>query len=256
MTGNLPLMFIASFAPSLAWLGYFYLRDQYEREPLHLLLLVFGGGLLAGPICLVLFELIEQVQFYSELTTIAEVSDLKQGVYCFFAIGPIEELSKFMVFWFFVDRRHIDLDEPLDGIVYASAAALGFATIENWYFMMATQEPEWAIAITRPFNHVLFSSFWGFGLGVARYMGHGRQLVITGLVLSSVYHGLYNFIVINESVPYVASFGLILVLWVWLSFAIRHLLSRSPFHPSLRHDTPKSEREPMSNTSDHRIPLP
>jgi RsiW-degrading membrane proteinase PrsW (M82 family) len=224
MNNEVLLIFIATFTPSLAWLGYFYLRDEFGREPLHLVLMVFGGGLLAGPISLGLFHLIEMTAFYRDIEWIHEASILKQAVYCFLAIGPIEELSKFIAVWIFVDRKHIAFNSPLDGMVYAAAAALGFATIENWYFMLEAEEPMWALAVTRPFNHVLFASFWGFALGTSRFKPHHRGLVYKGLLLSMVYHGLYDYIVVTDVVPYLCSFFLVIVLWLWFSVASRHLM--------------------------------
>lgn len=222
------IIFFVCFTPSLAWLGYFYIREEYEPGPLHLLLLVFGGGLLAGPLSLALFSLIERVEFYEDLTDIAFLPDYKKFLYAIMAIGLIEEVSKFLVFWFFVDRRHIEFTQPVDGIAYAAAAALGFATIENWYFMLAVEEPIWSRAITLPFNHVLFSSFWGAALGVAFYEGRrNTRLVAIGLALSIVFHGLYDYILFTDSVPGWCVAPLVLVLWLWLSFAIRDLLAHA-----------------------------
>jgi len=224
MSQNLLIIFIAAFTPSLAWLGYFYLRDRFDREPLHLVLTVFGGGLLAGPISLGLFHLLEQSAFYRDIEWLQEAAIWKQAIYCFLAIGPIEEISKFVVVWFFIDRRHIKFLSPFDGMVYAAAAALGFATIENWYFMLEVDEPVWAVAVTRPFNHVLFASFWGYALGASRFRLQGRWLVYKGLLLSMIFHGLYNYMVVSEDVPYFSSFLLIIALWIWFSTASRTLL--------------------------------
>lgn len=219
----LPIL-VACFAPSLAWLGYFALRGSYSPEPLHRLLLVFGGGLLAGPLSLGLFELIERASFYGRLGSIDDVSDVTKLIYCLFAIGPIEELSKFLALWWFLNARHIDFDDPVDGIVYAAAAALGFATIENWYFMLAAEEPVWSRAITLPFNHVLFASFWGLGLGLARSgASHGRRRVVTGLLLAIAYHGLYDYMTLASSVSRLWVTPLVLFLWIWLSVAIRSI---------------------------------
>ncbi len=224
MSQNLVIIFFAAFTPSLAWLGYFYLRDQLDREPLHLVLTVFGGGLLAGPISLGLFYLLEQSPFYRDIEWIQEAVIWKQAIYCFLAIGPIEEISKFVVVWFFIDRRHIAFDSPFDGMIYAAAAALGFATIENWYFMLEMEEPVWAVAITRPFNHVLFASFWGYALGASRFQLTSRWLVYKGLLLAMIFHGLYNYMVVSDDVPYFSSFLLIIALWVWFSSASQKLI--------------------------------
>ena len=115
-----------------------------------------------------LFEGVESVPFYEDLTQLYLVNDIKKFLYAVFAVGIVEEVSKFLILWVFITYRHIEFDEPVDGVVYAAAVALGFATIENWYFMSEVEGPVWSRAITLPFNHVLFSSFWGAALGIAR----------------------------------------------------------------------------------------
>ncbi|MFT5431592.1 MAG: RsiW-degrading membrane proteinase PrsW (M82 family) [Myxococcota bacterium] len=228
MSQQLAVILLTCFAPSLAWLGYFYIRDESDRGPLHLVLLVFGGGLLAGPISLVLFELIEHVSFYSRLTDIDSVSDGYKFVYAFFAIGLIEEFSKFLVCWWFVERAHVHYRSPMDGVVYGAAVALGFATIENWYFMRETLEPVWSRAITLPFMHVLFASFWGVGLGLARTQRANSNVVIKGLVLAIIFHGLYDYILLSTVAPNWLVAPLVLGLWLWVSVAIRQLLEMGP----------------------------
>ncbi len=224
-------IFLACFAPSLAFLGYFYIRDEYEREPLHLVLMVYGGGMLAGPLSLLLFSVIELVPFYADLTYIDLIPDFKKLIYAVFAIGLIEELSKFFVFWWFIDRKHVEFDEPIDGVVYAAAAALGFATIENWYFMIEFDEAVWSRAITLPFNHALFSTFWGVAAGLAYYEKRGPRLLIKGLCLAIVFHGLYDYILFSDEVPNLLVGPLVVVLWLWVSLSIRELLNRSPYRP-------------------------
>ena len=214
---------IVCFAPSLAWLGYFYIRTSRKDIPLRLLLLTFGCGLLAGPLSLLLFQQIERTAFYSDLGRIDRVPDLYKFVYSFFAIGLIEELSKFIIFWYVVHRHRLPLARAGDAMVYAVAAALGFATIENWYFMLAVDEPVFSRAISLPFNHVLFSSLWGVAYARARFQGGGSRLVLTGLLLAMAYHGLYDYILFSESVPNLLVAPLVLVLWVWVALATREM---------------------------------
>lgn len=224
MTSPITIL-VACFAPSLAWLGYFGLRKKIDPEPLHLMLLVFAGGILAGPLSLVLFKLIETVPFYSYMDIIDDIGETKKLAYCMGAIAPIEEISKFLVFWFFVQRKHIEFKHPVDGLIYAAAASLGFATIENWYFMVAVDETVWSRAITLPFNHVLFASFWGVALGINRCKGSSSRLVVVGLLLAIVFHGLYDYILFSDLVPNLSVTPLILVLWLWLTLATRDLLT-------------------------------
>ncbi len=222
---QLTVIFFCAFGPSLAWLGYFWLRDEYSREPVHLVLLVFGGGLLAGPLALLLFEAVERVAFYDRLTELDSVPEAIKLAYCLGAIGPVEELAKFFVFWLFVRRKHLDLEEPIDGVVYAAAAALGFATMENWFHMLLVEEPVWSRAIVLPFNHVLFSSFWGVAVGLeVSGHRHGSRLVAVGIALAAAYHGLYDYFTVSSVLSHLLVAPLVLLLWIWLSISIRELL--------------------------------
>ena len=61
---------------------------------------------------------------------------------CFLVIGPCEEIAKFLAVRLFVYRNH-EFDEPLDGIIYAAAAALGFASLENVLYVI-----DWHTGVT------------------------------------------------------------------------------------------------------------
>ena len=231
-TNGLLSILVACFAPSIVMLGYYALKDKYEPEPLRLLFGVFATGMLAAPVALLGFEVLGQFSFYRWLSDIDQAYDAEKLAYCLFAIGPLEEMAKFMAVWITVYRYRV-IDEPVDGMVYAAAAALGFATYENWYAMVVLDDLQWGRAITLPFNHVLFSSFWGYALGVELCRqwrtSAGTWLVVTGLVLSFVYHGLYDYVLLNEHLSDLWILPLVLFLWVWVSSALRGLVARSPF---------------------------
>ena len=71
---------------------------------------------------------------------------------------------------------HTEFDEPMDGIVYAAAAALGLATLENVLYVFSaylTSPPlrsstVIARAIFSVPGHALFAGVWGYALGQAR----------------------------------------------------------------------------------------
>lgn len=227
-------IFVASFAPAIVLLGYYALKDRYRPEPLRLLLGVFAAGLVAAPVALLAFQLLAHEAFYEMLSRIDRANDDVKLAYALFAIGPVEELAKFVAVWVTVYRFRV-LEEPVDGMVYAAAAALGFATYENWLAMITMGEVMWARGITLPFNHVLFSSFWGYAIGIeycAMRSGRSRSaLVVAGLVLSFVYHALYDYILLSDTLPDLLVLPLVLLLWIWVQLALGRLLARSPFRP-------------------------
>ncbi len=184
----------------------------------------FAAGLLSGPLALSLFSFVELSPFYEQLQDITDVSEVELFAYCLFAIGPIEELSKFLVAWVSLRVLSSEADVRVGGPIYAAAAALGFATIENWYYMIEIDEIVWHRALTLPFNHVLFSSFWGVGLALYRLRRrHGWLWLVAGLALSFLYHGLYDYILLSPDIPPIYVLPLIALLWVWLVLAIPQL---------------------------------
>ncbi|MCB9729318.1 MAG: PrsW family intramembrane metalloprotease [Deltaproteobacteria bacterium] len=217
-------IFLASFAPGVSWLAYWYYRAHFGPRRLRPVIAFFLSGLLAGPLAMAFFSFLALSPFYSDLDAIDSVSELEKFIYAIFAIGPVEEMAKFLVAWLALQLFPREMNPAIGGVVYAAASALGFATIENWYYMIDVDEVVWHRALTLPFNHVLFSSFWGVGLSL--YYTRPRRRVFwltTGLALSFIYHGLYDYFLISDAIPAVAVLPLVLILWVWLVIAIPKL---------------------------------
>ena len=191
-------------------------------------MVVFGSGLLAGPLSLILFALIERFAFYRSLGEVDLVPDLHKLLYAVFGIGFIEEVSKLLVCVWLLRRRELSTRRPIDGVLYAAAVSFGFATIENWYAMLAEGSPVWSRAVTLPFTHVLFSGLWGVALGLDLARRRLRGIVSLGLVLAIVYHGLYDYIILAESVSDLWLGPLIALLWAWLAMAAQAAAKAPP----------------------------
>jgi len=224
MPGIAPI-FVMCFAPAIFWLGFFYDRARSESAHSSGLIALFLAGLFAGPISLLIFQVLETFAFYENLTAVHLLEDeATRFAYCVFAIGPVEELSKFVIAWALMFRRR-EFEAPIDGLTFAAAVGLGFASIENWYAMLAGEEVLWARAITLPFMHMLFSSFWGVGLSFARFGAsvRERRFIYVSIPLSFAFHGVYDYITLSERVPNLLVLPLVLLLWYWLTTALRRL---------------------------------
>ena len=139
------LALLGPLVPGLLWLWFFYTRDRYEPEPKKVVLLTFVlGGLSAGPAVLLEFAAEGLFPFHEQLTrAVLFGGGIPLGTaaaLCFLVIGPIEELCKFGATAVYA-ARHRAFDEPLDGVIYASAAALGFASVENMLYVGARGRP-------------------------------------------------------------------------------------------------------------------
>lgn len=111
----------------------------------------------------------------------------------FLVIAPVEELCKLAAVWVAIYRKPA-FREPLDGIIFAATAALGFAAVENVRYMVELG-PDAVIrrlAFVTP-AHVMFSAMWGYSMGVARF-SRDRELIILakGLATATLLHGMYN----------------------------------------------------------------
>ena len=201
---------------------------------------MFMAGLLAGPLALGLFHIIEKVPFYTKLNeALNGQDDSLLFAFSIFVIGPVEELSKFLMLWLFLYRRD-EFNRPIDGLTFAAATGLGFACIENWYSMLELGQTDWARVTTLPFLHMLFASFWGVGLACAKFSrsARGRAIVYVSLPLSFIYHGLFDYIVLSDRVPVLLVLPLVLFLWFWVSIILRRLQLPHPISQVLRIDPP------------------
>ena len=100
----------------------------------------------------------------------------------------------------------------MDGIVYAMAAALGFATIENILYVL---EGGLAVGILRAIvsvpGHVIFYCIFGAALGIAKFRPESQRtgIILAGLFGAMLLHGIFNF-----SVEILAVYGFRLILLV------------------------------------------
>ena len=133
---------------------------------------------------------------------------------------------------------HSELDEPLDGIIYGVAVALGFASVENAVYLAASDDVLLVVmrSFTATLAHVVFGGSLGFFLGLARFARPLRRLWLLpmGFVVSVTLHGLYDLFLSRS--PGVARVALVVILPLGLALVgwmLRVLRARSHlFHPT------------------------
>ena len=130
---------IVPMIPGVIWLWIIYRTDWYEPEPKRLVLATFALGILAiGPAFAGerLAGMVYPFLGYIERAAATGIpAPWPMAIGCFLVIGPCEEISKFLAVRLFVYRNK-EFNEPLDGIIYAAAAALGFASLENVLYVI------------------------------------------------------------------------------------------------------------------------
>lgn len=229
-------LFALAFAPGIFWMGYFYNRDKYDPEPKrHIVRLFIYGILISVPI-----GLIESVFNPAGMFMMVVV------------VAPIvEEFVKFYT----VKKTAYEyraFDEPLDGIIYAAAVALGFASIENlmyigkFYLQGSDLLPRVVVVravLTVP-GHAVFASMWGYALGKGVVMNDEeahRKLIWKGVLLSMGFHALFNFLLQFQLLGAIVVIGVAVVIVRWLDRRIDHALEISPHAPKNDTDVPTAE---------------
>ncbi|NRD80595.1 intramembrane metalloprotease PrsW [Bacillus sp. BRMEA1] len=196
----------AGIAPGLALLSYFYLKDEYEPEPISFVFRTFlYGALLVFPI--MFFQHIMEIEHF-----------VKSGLLdAFLNTSLLEEFFKWFIL-FYVVYQHVEFDEPFDGIVYAVSVSLGFATVENIFYLIANGIEH---AITRALlpvsSHALFGVIMGFYLGKAKFSeGNKFKWIFLSLFVPFILHGFYDYILISQENWLVIIFPFMIFLW-WYS---------------------------------------
>jgi len=203
--------------PVIFWAIYHYHKDRHLPEPLGHLLLAFGMGMLAAGISQALYIGLGSFGLRFDAGTLADTNTAALFAYAMLAIGPIEEVSKLLLFVLVILRLE-EFDEPIDGIIYASFIGLGYAAVENWQYLdYLTPIEAYARGFASPVIHMLFASIWGYWVGCAFIQGRSIILAaVAGLAIAASLHGFYDFIVIlnpHNSLP-IAAAGIIAI-WVW-----------------------------------------
>jgi RsiW-degrading membrane proteinase PrsW (M82 family) len=107
-------------------------------------------------------------------------------------IGVSEEGSKFLAAWSLARHRR-EFDEPIDGIIYGSAAALGFAAVENVKYFAIGRMSGVVIAV-RAFvsvpAHLFFGAIWGYALG--RQLVSKNVSLLTFFAVAAAAHGTFD----------------------------------------------------------------
>jgi RsiW-degrading membrane proteinase PrsW (M82 family) len=205
----------AVIAPALIWIVYFYYKDRFRPEPWRNLGLTYLLGLIAAFACLHFFKLLPYLDIPEDPSALMESRGWSFLIYSIGITGLVEEVFKFLPFLLIVLRLK-DFDEKIDGIVYASVIALGFASYENSRFLAYMGGFElFGRAVASPLTHTVFSSIWGYSVGIAHIRHKSLALAsIGGLSLAAVAHGSFNFFT-TSPVLRIGSSLLILAIWIW-----------------------------------------
>jgi RsiW-degrading membrane proteinase PrsW (M82 family) len=213
---------------SLAWLAFVRRFDRAHPEPVWLVGVTFVLGAFATVPAGVAEHLLASASPWLDpnLVTFGGQTFALPLAFLVFTVvvGLSEEASKRLAVHFAVRRP--EFDEPVDGIVYAIVASLGFAAAENIrYFALGRMSAP--LVIARCFMsvpaHMFFGAVWGYALGAKLVDPKTRSWA--WLLFAAACHGLFDALLSVEgagALAVILNVGLASVFVVVIRRALRH----------------------------------
>jgi RsiW-degrading membrane proteinase PrsW (M82 family) len=202
-------LLLVTILPSILIILFFVNSDKF-KEPKSEIIKVFIFGILITIPAYILNTFLGD--FWHNNTKVSQ-----NLISSFFTAAPVEEGLKLSILYYFVYKMK-DFNEPLDGIVYGVTASLGFATLENIYYVYLLadhfQTSSMALAVLRSFSavpaHAVFGIFMGYFFMKYSFIKKGDNLFFA-FIIPFVLHGCYNLFIASN---FFVSLTLIIVAWI------------------------------------------
>jgi len=204
----MPLLLI-TILPSILIILFFINSDKF-KEPTKEIIKIFFLGILITIPAYILNTYIGDFLY--------KKTELSEGlITSFLTAAPVEEGLKLSILYYFVYKMK-DFNEPIDGIVYGVTVSLGFATLENLYYVYLLADyfetTSMALAVIRSFSavpaHAVFGIFMGYFFMKYSFIKKGDNLFFA-FVVPFVLHGCYNLFTTSN---FFVSLSLILISWI------------------------------------------
>ena len=190
------LLRISAVIPPVILMLIIYKKDKVEREPKKLLFKAALFGALS-----IIFAMIYENLFMRILEeVIPDTSSLLYiGVLSFIGISIIEETGKYyalkLATW-----KNPNLNYTFDGVVYSVFVSLGFALVENIFYVLSRGL---GVSLLRAVlaipGHFSFAVYMGYYYGLAKFYEVAgnkemkRSCLFKGWLIAVLLHGFYDF---------------------------------------------------------------
>lgn len=187
---NIALSLTVALLPAILLLLYIWKKDPQKEPTGQLVKAVLWGVAICIPIGFV--ELgIQEVLFRGKMPT-----DLWSSTAQAFLLAAVpEEAAKLFALWLIL-RKNPYFDEHFDGIVYAVCVGLGFAAIENVFYVLQSEEEWLTVGIVRSLlavpGHYAFAVLMGFYYSLYHFVDHSKKTAICILLVPVIAHGIYD----------------------------------------------------------------
>jgi len=204
----LGLALLGGIIPSLLWLWFWLKQEEKKKEPKGVLAMVFIMGMIA--VILVL-----PIQKYIQANVAGHEAKI-------IGWAAAEEILKYIAMLVIIYKTRF-VDEPLDWPIYCITAALGFAALENTFFLIKPLSlgQTYVSLLTGQLRflgstllHTISSGVVGISIGLSYFMGSFSKkiYVFFGLMFAIALHSVFNFFIMkNDGSDFLKVFAF---LWV------------------------------------------
>jgi len=187
---------VGGIMPALLWLWFWLQEDRLHPEPRAMIIRTFVAGMIMVPLVLPLEQFIQK-QYGFNMTLVIL---LWAGAEELFKLGAA----------YFAAFKTKEYDEPIDAVMYLLTVALGFAAMENTFFLFSSISKTSAVTSFMTGNmrfvgatllHVLSSGVIGFFMGMSFFKGRFAKKIylVLGLALAVALHAIFNVYIMKSS---------------------------------------------------------
>lgn len=220
---------VLAVSPVFICLFYIFIRDKYEREPLWLAL----TGLFWGAAITAFIVFCEK--FMEGFTP--DNNKFEPFYTSFFVASLVEEGFKFVVLYFLI-RRSSEFDEGYDAVVYSVFVSLGFAGVENFFYVFSPELGGIRTGILRAVlsvpAHGLFGVCMGFYFSRCRFFEEKSLKPFYAFIAGFIWHGMYDFLLLSDFMfSGILFLGFVVYMWISGYIKINKLIQSSPFNKDI-----------------------
>ncbi|MCU0287938.1 MAG: PrsW family glutamic-type intramembrane protease [Acidobacteria bacterium] len=193
---NIIFLLLLALVPGLVLLYIILYMDRHEKEPLGLVIKTMLLGALSVVPVAFLEHSVEGLTIYSSDKIV------NAFIISFVQVAPLEELAK-LIAVFLIAWKNKNFNEENDGIVYVGASALGFAMLENVFYVLNHGLTVGIMrAITAMPSHCFTGVLMGYYVGRAKFASTNfvrKKFIFKGFFLAYFLHGLYDTLLFTQT---------------------------------------------------------
>ena len=203
----------AALLPALILMWYVYRKDL-DPEPVNLVVKGFVFGAVATFVSTLISGPLLNLGLYTN-TPHGLLECIKVS---FLGAAIPEECAKLFMLWLLL-RNCKEFDERYDGIVYAVAVGLGFASLENLMYVLSSGADWFQVSVSRAMlavpGHFAFAVAMGYYYSLNHFYGDAApagtraNIIAVPVLLHGIYDTLAFWSGVNESISGLITIGLL-----------------------------------------------